>query len=315
MENIDMEKTDKICIIGDKGMLGHAIWIQLLNAGYSRITGCDLPEVDLCDQFSAQLFFEREKPSYVFFLAAVSAGISYKKSHPADVMLKNLQMIINVIECAHRYGCIKMINVCSALIYPASAQIPYCEDDATHIDYGLVDTPYSLAKAVGMQLGRYYHNQYGMDIVTCVPCNFFGAYAPFEGERAGVVPSLIARFHRAKTEKHSTVEIWGTGNACRELLGVLDVGSACLFLMEHPTCYDLINIGCGYEFSIRNIAELIQKVVGYEGELFFDGTKPEGRLHMQLNIDRIKSMGWAPSMNLETSIEETYKWYLSNLNA
>ena len=305
-------KDSRICIIGHKGMLGHAIWSMLEQSGYFNLIGCDLPEVDLCDQKNTEVFFEREKPEYVFFLAAVAAGIQYKKTHPADMMLKNLQMITNVMDCAYRYHCKKMINVCSALLYPSGAEIPLKEEVVEYVNLGEIDTPYSLAKAAGMQLARYYNQQYGTNYLTVVPCNFFGEYAPYEGDRAGVVSALIARIHNAKVNNIEKVEVWGTGNACREFLNSKDVASACIFLMNHETEYDLINIGRGHEFTIREVAEMIQNVIGYDGELFFDATKPEGRAHMQLQTERLFGLGWKPSMDLRASIQDAYDWYVQN---
>lgn len=307
-----MNSESKICIVGHKGMLGHAIWSILEKEGYTNLIGCDLPEVDLCNQETTKEFFKKQKPEYVFFLAAVAAGIQFKKSHPVDMLLKNMQMITNVMESAYSNGCKKMINVCSALLYPREAQIPLCEEDATHANLGEIDTPYALAKAAGMQLARYYNQQYGADFLTVVPCNFFGEYAPFEGDRAGVVSALIARIHNAKINNIPTVEVWGTGNACREFLNSKDVASACIYLMNTETDYDLINIGRGFEFTIREVAEMIKSVVGYDGELFFDASKPEGRAHMQLNTEKLFSLGWKPSMDLEQSIRNAYEWYINN---
>lgn len=308
-----MDLNSRICIIGNKGMLGHAIWNQLSSKGYSNIIGCDLPEVDLCNQACTEAFFQERKPEYVFFLAAVAAGIQYKKTHPTDMLLKNLQMITNVMDFAYKNGCKKMINVCSALLYPNEAKIPLKEEDATHANLGEIDTPYALAKAAGMQLARYYNQQHGMRYLTVVPCNFFGEFAPFEGDRAGVVPSLISRMHNAKINGIDRVTIWGTGNACREFLNSQDVASACIYLMDIDTEYDLINIGRGQEFTIREVSEMIKKVIGYEGKLYYDASKPEGRMHMQLNTEKLFSIGWKPSMDLEASIRNAYDWYKGTL--
>ena len=304
-----MEKNSKICIAGHKGMLGHAIWALLEKKGYSNLIGCDLPEVDLCDQKTATTFFEAERPQYVFFLAAVAAGIEYKKNHPADMMMKNTQMITNMMDCVHKFEVKKTLNICSALIYPKSASIPYKEEDMTHVDVDLIDTPYALAKVAGLQLAKYYKQQYGCDIITAVPCNFFGPFAPFEGDRAGVVPSLVARISNAAEEKKPEVEVWGTGNACRDLLNVNDVADACVFLMENETKYDFLNIGRGEEYTIKEVATTIKNVVGYEGNLYFNTERPEGRPHMMMDNSRLSSMGWKPKMDLKASIENTYLWY------
>lgn len=308
-----MDKNAKICIIGHNGMLGHAIWNQLSASGFSNLIGCSLPEVDLCDQYSTQKFFEHNKPEYIFFLAAVAAGIQYKKNHPTEMLLRNLQMITHVMDFACKNNCKKMINVCSALLYPSEAKIPLKEEDATYVNLGEIDTPYALAKATGMQLARYYNQQYGMNYLTVVPCNFFGEFAPFIGDRAGVVPSLISRIHNAKINNINSVVIWGTGNACREFLNSKDVASACIYLMKTETSYDLVNIGRGHEFTIREVAEKIKDIVDYKGELYFDATKPEGRSHMQLNTEKLFSLGWKPKMDLEQSIRDAYNWYKDQL--
>ena len=257
-------------------------------------------------------FFQKEKPTYVFFLAAVAAGISFKKSHPVEMLLDNLQMVTNVLSSAHLIGVKKLINICSALIYPSCASMPMKEEDAVSVDLCNVDTPYALAKSAGIKLAQYYKKEYGNQFISAIPCNFFGEYAPFEGDRAGVVPALIARIHKAKEENAPQVEVWGTGNACRELLNSKDVASACVFLLENNIDYDFVNIGRGKEFTIREVAETIKHTVGYEGELYFDATKPEGRLHMQLNVDKLFGMGWRPKMDLDESIRDAYDWYCNN---
>ena len=308
-----MDKTDRICVIGSEGLLGHAVVHALEERGYSDIVKIDREDVDLRDQEATARLFEREKPAGVFFLAAVAAGIRYKKEHPVEMLLDNLQMVTNVLSSAHAVGVKKLINICSALIYPGTAAIPLKEEDAVSVDLNNVDTPYALAKSAGVKLAQYYRSEFGDAFISAVPCNFFGEYAPFEGDRAGVVPSLISRIHRAREDHLPQVEVWGTGNACRELLNSKDVASACVFLMENEVGYDFVNIGRGVEFTIREVAETIRRVVGYEGALFFDADKPEGRLHMQLNVDRLFGMGWRPSMDLEESIRDAYEWYKSTI--
>ncbi len=304
-----IEKKSKICVIGHKGMLGHALCEKLEEQGYTNIVGCDLPEVDLCDQLATRNFFETEKPEYVFFLAAVAGGIEYKKKYAADMMLKNLQMITNVMESVHALGVKKTINVCSALVYPRDAAMPLSEQDATRVDIGTIDAPYSVAKVAGLQLARFFKQQYGDDIVTVVPCNFFGPFAPFEGDKAGVVPSLIARIADAKEKRLDQVEVWGTGNACRDVLYVGDVADACIHLMSNKTQNDFVNIGRGKEYTIREIAETIKAVVGYTGELYFNADRPEGRQHMMMNNERLTSIGWSSKYDLRESIQKTFQWY------
>lgn len=306
-----MEKDARICIIGNKGALGHAILVQLKFSGYKNIISCDLPDIDCTKQENVRKFFEKNQPEYVFFLAAISAGIEYKRKYPVEVMLKNLQMETNVLQFSHEYHCKRLLNVCSALLYPSSAKMPLEEKDITFINLNEVDTPYSLAKAAGLQLCQYYAHEYSDDFFTVIPCNFFGEYSVFDGEQAGVVPSLIRKIYEAKINHIPNVVVWGTGNAYREFLSSKDVANACIFLMNYPPEYPVINIGRGHEFTIRETAEIIKKVVDYKGELIFDASKPEGKLHMQLNIEKLFKMGWKPEMDLEQSIISTYQWYLS----
>lgn len=305
-----MDKLARICVVGDKGTLGHAICGQLKMEGYENVISCDLPEVDCTCQADVEAFFRINKPEYVFFLAAISAGIEYKRKFPVEVMLKNLQMETNILACSHEYHVKRLLNVCSALLYPSTAAMPLDEKDATFTNLNEIDTPYSLAKAAGFQLCQYYRSEYGDDFFTVVPCNFFGEYVAFEGDKAGVVPSLIRRINEAKEKGLPEVVVWGTGKACREFLNSKDVADACIWLMKSPTEHPLINIGRGYEFTIRQTAEMIKKVVGYDGKLVFDADKPEGRLHMQLNTEKLFKTGWVPSMNLEDSIKDAYRWYL-----
>lgn len=307
-----MEKTSRICIVGDRGALGNAIRTQLAQAGYVNILSCDLPEVDCTSQQAVERYFSENRPEYVFFLAAISAGIEYKKKYPVEILLKNLQMETNILSCSHKYGCKRLLNVCSALLYPSSAPIPLKEKYATLTNLDEIDTPYSLAKAAGFQLCKYYQQQYGDDFFTVVPCNFFGEYAAFDGDKAGVVPSLIRRILEAKEQHLPEVVVWGTGNACREFLNSKDVASACIFLMNAAQTIPLINIGRGHEYTIRETAEMIRHVIGYDGALVFDATKPEGRLHMQLDTTALFDLGWKPTMDLEKSIEDAYAWYINH---
>ena len=307
-----MNKNDRICVIGHSGALGHAIRAQLEEQGYTDVVCCSRAEVDCTNQADVDKFFEKNKPDFVFFLAAISAGIEYKRKYPVEVLLQNMQMEMNVISSAHNHGVKRLLNVCSALLYPSTAAIPIEEKDATFTNLNEIDTPYSLAKAAGVQLCNYYRQEYNDDFFTVIPCNFFGEYAAFNGDKAGVVPSLIRRITEAKEQNIDTVTVWGTGRACREFLNSKDVASACIFLMNQEFEYPLINIGRGEEFSIRQIAETIRDMIGYEGKLFFDMDKPEGRLHMQLNTEKLFSLGWRPSMNLRESVEDAYRWFIEH---
>lgn len=307
-----MEKNSRIYVCGHTGMLGTAIWDRLKTEGYQNVFGETQQALDLCDRQAVEKYFIEKKPEYVFFVAAVAAGINYKKAHSAEILLDNMEMITNIIPLSQKYGVKKIINVCSALFYPSDASIPIKEEEATKVFTREIDSPYALAKATGERLCNYYNMQYGTNFVTVVPCNFFGPKAPFTGDRAGVVPSIIRRMNEAKDTNQPEVVIWGTGNACREFLHVDDVADACIFIMNHDEEYKLINVGRGNENTIRETAELIKRVTGYQGELVFDATKPEGRQHMQLNVEKLMSLGWKPKYTLEESLDKTNKWFLEN---
>ena len=305
-----MNKDALIYIAGHKGALGHALWDKLQAAGYTNLLGCELPELDMTDNAAVKEFFRKNKPDCVILLAALAAGINFRKTNPVEMLLVNLQITINVLSEARAAGVQKFINISSALLYPSEAAIPIRENSATHVNLEELDTSYTLAKSVGAQLCRYYRKQYAADFYTVVPCNFFGPYSPFEGDKAGVIASLIRKMHEAKLHHDDHIEVWGTGNACREFLSVLDVADALTFLVGHDVPYDLVNIGRNEEHSIREVAQLIKKVVGFEGELRFDTTKPEGRMHMQLDTERLFNLGWRPKLTLEQAIQITYDWYL-----
>ena len=306
-----INKDERICIVGDKGTLGVALKDQLLSQGYECVIPCHRPEVDCTSYESVRSFFSEERPDYVFFTAAISAGIEYKRKYPVEVLLENLQMVTNLLSCAHEFKCKRLLNVCSALLYPRSAEMPLKEEAASFTNLDEIDTPYSLAKAAGYQLCKYYKAEYGDDFFTVVPCNFFGKNSAFDGDRAGVVPSLIKRITEAKYNGYDEVLVWGTGNACREFLNSKDVADACIFLMNREQDYDLINIGRGVEYSIKDTAMMIKDVIGYEGNLKFDSTKPEGRQHMQLDTSKIFDLGWYPKLDLRESINDAYEWYIS----
>lgn len=309
-----MMKTEKICVIGAKGLLGHAVMEVLIENDYKNIIGLSREDVDLCIQNDTEKIIENIRPDCIIFLAAVVAGIAFKKRYPVEILRDNIQMTTNVMTAAYKSNCKKLLNICSALIYPYKAKIPLCEEEIGLIDTNTIDTPYALSKAVGIKLAKFFRDEYNLNFFSAVPCNFYGKYAKFDGDRAGVVPSLIRKIHEAKINNLNSVVVWGSGNACRDVLNSKDVASACIFLLENNTNYDLVNIGCGSEYSIKTIAETIKTVVGYKGNIVFDKSMPEGRQHMLLNVERIFQLGWRPKYSLLQGITETYNWYVSNLN-
>lgn len=308
-----MKKYEKILILGHKGVLGHAVWNQLEQEGYTNLAGADLPEVDLCDEQQVKALFERESPAYVFFFAALSGGIQYRRDFADMILMRNLRMTLNVIDATESAGCKKVMNISSALIYPDTAPMPYREKEITSVDIKDFDSAYILSKAAGLQLCRFYDRKCSTKYVTVIPCNFFGENSIFEGDKATFVPALISRMHKAKKHGHRQVTVWGTGNACRELMNSKDVAKACITIMNSDTEYDVINIGRGYEFSVKDVAYAIKDIVGYDGEIIFDDTKPEGAKHMQMNVKRLTKLGFTPELNLRRSIRDAYSWYLKEI--
>ena len=318
------EKDSSVLILGSGGMLGHALVDSLLEHGYTNIHGADrkpCPEyenmpcvhqhvVDLCSERETQDLFLEAAPKCVFFLAAIAGGIQFRKEYAESILQKNLQMITNVITISSHSDVDTVLNVSSALVYPESAEFPLKESEITHVDLDTIDTPYALAKGVGIQMARYCARRCNIRFITAIPCNFFGLFAPFVGNQAGVVCSLIDRVHKAKEEGDEEVVVWGSGNACRELLDSRDVADAILTIVESDTKYDTINIGRGSEFTIREVAECVKEVTGFPGKLVFDATKPEGRLHTNLDTERLDETGWKASRTLRESVSDAYDYYL-----
>ncbi len=306
-----MEINDKILVTGAKGQLGSAVVRNLKNKGYHNVIAVDYQELDLYDHAAVEAFFEKERPDYVFFYAAFIGGIEFKKEHPAEIFTKNMQMTLNVFENARKFGVRKLLNTATALVYPNDAPVPTPESCISQVKPAGPDAPYTLVKFSGKMLCDFYRSQYGCRFFTVIPCNFYGPNAPFEGNKAGVVPSLIRKMHEAKTNGSREIEVWGTGNAGRDFLAVDDVADACVFLMESYDGVGPVNIGSGKEITIKEAAEIIRTVTGFEGKLVFDASKPEGRQHMLLDTSLLNGLGWHPSHSFAESVKVAYDWYWS----
>lgn len=293
-------------------MAGAAIYNQLKCQGYYNVVGRSHDELDLEKQEAVLSFFQQERPDYVFFAAGLVGGVEYKRTHPLDMLNKNLRMIMNVLEASCQYHVKKVLNIGSILLYP-KGESGAVEEEIGRIDLEGADAPYTLAKLAGEKLCEYYRKQYHLQTVTLIPCNFFGENAPFGSDKAGVVPSLIERFHQAKVRGAEEVVVWGTGKACREFLYVQDLADACLFVMQLSGDRDVFNVGMGSEISIYDAAMAIKNVIGYKGRVVFDASKPEGRQHMMLNSKRLHDLGWEHITGFEEAVGNTYQWYLDNI--
>ncbi len=306
-----MEKHAKIYVAGHGGMAGSAIVKQLKEQGYENIIVRSHAELDLENWSDTLSFFKQERPEYVFFAAGLVGGIEFKREYPLDMLNCNLRMTMNVLEAACRCQVKGFLNIGSILLYPQSDCEIFREEDIGRIDLQGIDAPYTLAKLTGAKLCEYYRQQHGFMAMTVIPCNFFGEHAPMGSNKAGVIPALIERFHRAKEHHDSQVVVWGTGNACREFLYSQDLAEACIFVMNHAKDEFIFNVGSGGEITIREAAMTIKEVVDYPGEVVFDSDKPEGRQHMCLNSQRIHDLGWYAGTSFEEAVRNTYQWWLA----
>ena len=310
-----MTKNAKIYIAGHRGLVGAAILARLAATGYTQLVTRTSTELDLRRQADVEAFFEREKPEYVFLAAAKVGGILANSTYKAEFIYNNLMIATNVIDAAYRSGVKKLLNLGSSCIYPKFAPQPMKEE---HLLTGLLEPtnePYAIAKIAAIKLCRYYHEQYGVDFISVMPTNLYGPHDNFDPATSHVLPALIRRFHEAKMSHQPKVTLWGTGTPYREFLYVDDLAEACCFLMEQYSYSDIgefVNVGTGKDITIRALAELVKGVVGYEGEIEHDLSKPDGTPKKLLDVSKILHLGWSPKVPLHQGIEKTYSWYLAH---
>lgn len=307
-----MNKTDKIYVAGHQGLVGSAIVRVLQNNGFDHIVTRSRKELDLTIQADVQQFFRDENIDIVFFAAAKVGGIHANNSYPAEFSYDNILIEANIIDSAYQYNTRKLLFLGSSCIYPRDAAQPLKEE---YLLTGPLETTnewYAIAKIAGIKLCQAYHKQYGFDAISLMPTNLYGPGDNFNLVNSHVLPALIRKFHEAKIENHSEVEIWGTGKALREFLHVDDLASGALFLMENYSEPEIINVGSGEEISIGDLAKLVKNVVGFTGGLHFNTRMPDGTPRKLLDVSKISALGWKPQIKLEKGIEETYKWFLAN---
>ena len=319
-----MEKQSKIFVAGSNGLVGSAIVRRLQAGGYTNLLTPEIDELDLTDPEAVAEFFASEKPEYVILAAAKVGGIHANNTYPADFIYLNLAIQNAVIHQAFLHGVKRLLFLGSSCIYPKAAAQPMGEDALLT---GLLEPnnePYALAKIAGLKMCESYNRQYGTKFVAVMPTNLYGPGDNFHPENSHVLPALIRRFHEAKAEgREDAVTIWGTGTPMREFLYVDDMADGCVFVMEsddetlsktllnYPDpCF--LNLGTGVDVTIRELAETVKDVVGYEGGLDFDSTKPDGTMRKLLNVSRAKEMGWEAKVALREGIEKTYQWFLEN---
>ena len=307
-----MEKNSKIFVAGHRGLVGSAIVRALKNSDYNNLVLKTHEELDLTNQNAVLSFFKAERPEYVFLAAAKVGGIIVNSTYPADFIRDNLQIQTNVIESAHTAGVKKLLFMGTSCIYPKLAPQPIKEEYLMTGPLEETNRAYATAKIAGIEMCQSYARQYGSRFISVMPTNLYGPNDNFHPEHAHVLPALLRRFHDAKVSGTKTVHVWGTGTPLREFLHVDDLGAACVFLMENYEDPGIINIGTGEEVSIKELADLIQKAVGYTGMIGWDATKPDGTPRKLLDTSKIHALGWRHTIGLREGLERTYQWLVEN---
>lgn len=313
-----MDKSAKIYVAGHKGLVGSAIVRKLQAEGYSNIITRTHTELDLTRQADVEAFFATEKPDYVFVAAAKVGGIHANATYPADFLLVNLQIECNIISAAYQNRVKKLQFLGSSCIYPRECPQPIKEEYLLTGPLEQTNEGYALAKISGMRMCSYFNRQYGTNYISVMPCNLYGINDNFGLENSHVLPALMRKFHEAKINGESSVVVWGSGKPLREFLYVDDLADACLYLMNHVdgtnSADDFFNVGYGEDISIAELANIIKEVVGYQGKIVFDPTKPDGTPRKLTDISRIKAVGWSPKHTVREGIALTYQWFLKNID-
>lgn len=307
-----MNKDSKIYVAGHRGMVGSAILRELTRQGYCNIVTRTHSELDLINQDAVNRFFEQEKPEYVFLAAAKVGGIEANRSALADFMYDNMMLEMNVIHAAWKNGCRKLEFLGSSCIYPRMAPQPMREDCLLTSSLEKTNEAYALAKISGLKYCEYLNTQYGTDYISVMPTNLYGPNDNYHPAHSHVLPALIRRFHEAKEANMTTVTCWGDGTPLREFLYVDDLANLCVFLMNNYSGNETVNAGTGTEISIRELTELVARVVGYTGAIRWDASMPNGTPRKLLDVSKASSMGWHYSVELEDGIRRTYEDFLSN---
>jgi GDP-L-fucose synthase len=311
----DMNKDARVFVAGHRGLVGSAIVRRLQADGYSNLLLRSSAELDLRNQAAVEQFFAAEQPEFVFLAAAKVGGIHANATYPVEFLRDNLQIQCNVIDSAYRHGVSKLLFLGSSCIYPKHAPQPISESCLLTGPLEPTNEWYAIAKIAGVKMCQAYRQQHGFGAISLMPTNLYGPGDNFDLQASHVLPALLRKFYEAKVLGQPEVVVWGTGTPRREFLHVDDLADACLFLMERYESAEPINIGWGEDLSIRELAGMIQEVVGFAGRLRFDTSKPDGTLRKLLNVDRLKSQGWAPRIPLRDGIAATYRWFLDHQGA
>lgn len=307
-----MEKNSKIYVAGHRGLVGSAIVRNLEANGFTNIITRTHAELDLTNQADVRKFFEEERPEYVFLAAAKVGGIHANNTYPADFIYDNLMIQNNVIKAAHDFKVTKLLFLGSTCIYPKMAPQPIKEEYLLTGALEETNEAYAVAKIAGLEMCKFFKRQYGDNFISCMPTNLYGPNDNFDLKSSHVLPALIRKFHEAKVNGDKEVEVWGTGTPLREFIYVDDMADACVFLMENYDGEQHVNIGTGEEVSIRQLAETVKEVVGFEGELIFNTNMPDGTPRKLTTVDKLHGLGFKHKVSLNEGIKLAYKWFLED---
>ncbi|RYR14599.1 hypothetical protein Ahy_B04g071226 [Arachis hypogaea] len=306
------DKSAKVFVAGHRGLVGAAIVRKLTQLGFTNLVLRSHAELDLTRQYDVEAFFASEKPEYVIVAAAKVGGIHANNTYPADFISINLQIQTNVIDSAYRNGTKKLLFLGSSCIYPKFAPQPIPEDALLTGPLEPTNEWYAIAKIAGIKMCQAYRIQYKWDAISGMPTNLYGPYDNFHPENSHVLPALMRRFHEAKINGAKEVVVWGTGSPLREFLHVDDLADAVVFMMEKYSGLEHLNVGSGKEVTIKELAELMKEVVGFEGALVWDTSKPDGTPRKLMDSSKLAGIGWTPKISLKDGLVDTYRWYLEN---
>ncbi|WP_209975905.1 GDP-L-fucose synthase [Paenibacillus eucommiae] len=307
-----MNKLSKIYVAGHRGLVGSAIYRKLQEEGFDNLVVRTSGELDLRDDEQVNDFFAEQRIEYVFLAAAKVGGIMANREHPVEFLRDNLCIQNNVIDAAYQTGVKKLLFLGSTCIYPKLAPQPLKEEYLLTGELEPTNEPYAVAKIAGIKLCQAYNRQYGTRFISVMPTNLYGRNDNYDLQHSHVLPALLRKFHEAKEQGLPFVEIWGSGEPRREFLYVDDLANACLFLMEHYESSEIINIGLGEDIAIHELADRIRQVVGYEGAIRYDASKPDGTPRKLVDVSKINGLGWKAVTSLDEGLQQTYTWFLHN---
>ncbi|MGG1678258.1 GDP-L-fucose synthase family protein [Neobacillus sp. NRS-1170] len=307
-----MNLDSKIYVAGHRGLVGSAIVRKLEEKGYTNLVYRTSKELDLRDKMAVDNFFAEEKPEFVFLAAAKVGGIVANNEYPADFIRDNLLIQTNIIDAAYRNDVKKLLFLGSTCIYPKMAPQPLKEEYLLTGELEPTNDAYAIAKIAGIKMCQSYNRQYGTEYISVMPTNLYGENDNFDLHTSHVLPALIRKFHEAKESNAPFVEVWGTGTPKREFLYSDDLADACVFLINNYSGNEIVNIGVGEDLPIKELAEKIKDVIGYEGEIQFDTTKPDGTPRKLVDVTKLNSLGWKAATSLEEGLKKAYQWFLDN---